>query len=170
MKKNLFHILYFISLCITLTTLTAACEQSEELSINSSVNKEKSQIQNQADVVITNAFIPYRADSQKHFAAYFDLQNLNNQPIEVIDAFSPAFANVSLHETVFSDGMARMQHLEKLGLSSGETIHFKPKGKHVMLMQPQFDFSNMSGIYLILELSDGQKLKYEIDFIKKGNK
>jgi len=76
---------------------------------------------------------------------------------------------VMLHETVFEDGMAKMKHVDTLCIPANESITFKPKAKHVMLMQPLRDLAKMKGVYIIVELDDGQKLKFDIDF-QKNNK
>lgn len=152
-----------IACCIFLM----ACDQTNDKSKAKNSSHIANNEQNKSGLSLKNSYIPYRSDSQKHFAAYFELENTSQKPIKIINAYSPAFAYVMLHETLFEDGMAKMNHLESIDLNKGDTVHFKPKGKHVMLMQARRNLSNMEGIYLILELANGQKLKYEINFRKR---
>ncbi len=154
----------FLASLIATTLVLCACDKvhrPENTPENSNVQQE------QTGLILRNAYIPYRSDQQQHFAAYFDLVNRSDAPLKIINAYSPAFASVMLHETVFEDCMAKMKHIENIPLAPDESVSFKPKGKHVMLMQPQRELSRMSGVFLILELDNSQKLKYEIDFQKK---
>jgi copper(I)-binding protein len=44
------------------------------------------------------------------------------------------FPRVELHTTIFTDGIARMTHLDDLAIPAGETITLAPGGLHVMFM------------------------------------
>ena len=49
---------------------------------------------------------------------------------------SPQFSRVEMHETVFSDGVARMRALPSVTVESNTTMEFKTGGKHLMLFSP----------------------------------
>jgi len=84
---------------------------------------------NQSGLVIKDAYINYRSNEQQHFAAYFIIENQTTSTIEIIDVASPAFNNVMMHNTVIENGIAKMRHIDKLIVSSKESLTFKPKGK-----------------------------------------
>lgn len=150
---------------IVASFLILGCSSDKDTASDSAATKADAE--RTAGLVLVDAYIPYRSDEQQHFAAYFELQNNTDKAVKVVDAYSPAFGMVMLHETVFEDGMAKMKHIDAIDLAANESVLFKPKGKHVMLMQPQRDLSSMEGVYLVLELADGSKEKYGIDFRKK---
>lgn len=44
------------------------------------------------------------------------------------------FPKVMIHETIQQDGVARMQHVERIEIPAGETVELAPGGYHVMFM------------------------------------
>jgi len=42
-----------------------------------------------------------------------------------------------IHDTTFEDGLASMNHLDKLVIPAGQLVELKPLGLHMMLMQPK---------------------------------
>lgn len=44
------------------------------------------------------------------------------------------FPRVELHTTEFTDGVARMMHLDEIPVPAGETVSLEPGGLHVMFM------------------------------------
>lgn len=83
------------------------------------------------DVVITT---PRPGTSMT--AGYLQLANRSDRPIRITSVKSPQFARVEMHETIVSDGVARMRPIESLTVGPGESLRFEPGGRHLMLMQP----------------------------------
>lgn len=73
-------------------------------------------------------------------AGFFTVTNGNSGPDTLLRVESPVALRVELHETSTEGGVMRMRELESgLKLKAGETVVFKPGGKHVMflgLVQP----------------------------------
>lgn len=69
-------------------------------------------------------------------AGYLQLANRSEQPIRITSVSSPQYARVEMHETIVSDGIARMRPVESLTVAPGEALRFEPGGRHLMLMQP----------------------------------
>lgn len=69
-------------------------------------------------------------------AGYLQLTNRSDRPVQITSVTSPQFARVEMHETIVSDGVARMRPIESLTVPPGDTLHFEPGGRHLMLMQP----------------------------------
>lgn len=85
---------------------------------------------------IENAWIRAAPPGATMMAGYFKLKNQGEKTIVVTGTRSPAFADVSLHETVQKEGRARMEELGNVEITPGEKVIFAPGGKHLMLMNP----------------------------------
>jgi len=98
-------------------------------------------------------------------AAYGELTNQTGQDIKLIGAYSPAFKMTEVHETVITDGIARMVHQPELVINNNEKLLFTPGGLHIMLMQPIIDFTigDSIKINLIYQI-DGERVIDEIWF------
>lgn len=69
-------------------------------------------------------------------AGYGRIINACSGPATLVGVRSPAFADVSMHETRVEGGISRMRPLNQLQLSAHQTIELAPGGKHLMLMEP----------------------------------
>ena len=70
---------------------------------------------------------------QHNSAAYITLLNHSTEPRFLISASSEAARLVEIHSSRQSDGMWRMQSLEKLALPVGEKVLLSPGGVHLMV-------------------------------------
>lgn len=83
--------------------------------------------------------------------AYFKLVNDGDDLVTLNGVSSSQFDRAEMHETVVNeDGQASMQPLEKLAVPAGETLSFKPGGRHVMLFSPSQDYAAGDQVELIL--------------------
>jgi copper(I)-binding protein len=90
-------------------------------------------------------------------AGFFTLTNANTGPDTLLRVESPIAARVELHETSTEGGVMRMRELEGgLKLKAGETVVFKPGGKHVMFLG------------LVRPLAIGDKVPATLVFEKAG--
>lgn len=70
-------------------------------------------------------------------AGYMVVRNHGDGMIRLTGAASEAFGRVMIHRSVVEDGRARMEHQAGgVSIAPGETVEFKPRGLHLMLMQP----------------------------------
>lgn len=68
-------------------------------------------------------------------AGFFSVTNNNTGPDVLMAVESPVADVVQLHESSVKDGMMRMEELKGgVPLKAGETVTFKPGGKHVMFI------------------------------------
>ena len=75
----------------------------------------------------------------------------------VVGMSSPNAASVEMHETVITDGQARMQKLDGIDLKAGEEVKLEQGGMHVMVFNPEP--VEAGGTFpLILSLADGETL------------
>ena len=66
-------------------------------------------------------------------AGYVELRNEGKDPMALIRIESPAFSDIELHLSSEEDGVAHMQHVERLDLPPGETVVLAPGGYHLMM-------------------------------------
>lgn len=70
-------------------------------------------------------------------AGFAVLRNPCRADAIIVGASSPAFADVSLHQTRVDNGVSRMRAVMRVPLRAGGTVEFRPGGLHAMLMQPR---------------------------------
>jgi copper(I)-binding protein len=83
-------------------------------------------------------------------------------PVVIVSVSSPAFGEVSLHETRIVDGVSRMRELEQLRITPDGAATFKPGGMHLMLMQPRAPLKEGSKVVVVFKLQDGRELLSEL--------
>ena len=117
---------------------------------------------------VTNAWIPQAPPGASAMAGYFDLKNTGDQPIGVVSVKSDRFGEVSLHQTVVEDGMARMRPLKDVVVEPGKTFTFAPGGNHLMLMDPVSAVAPGEKIAIDIELSNGSMLHTDFEVRAAG--
>lgn len=65
--------------------------------------------------------------------AYLSITNSGPTEEVLLGARSPAAARVELHQTLVSEGMARMRPLAQIAIAPGATVRIVPGGIHLML-------------------------------------
>jgi copper(I)-binding protein len=85
---------------------------------------------------IEHAWIRTAPPGAMMLAGYATLRNSGDAPVAIAGATSADFGEVSLHETVEENGVARMRALGEVTIAPGAQVVFAPGGKHLMLMRP----------------------------------
>jgi len=91
-------------------------------------------------------------------AAYMLLTNRGNDPVTLIAASSPRFAQVMLHQSVEKGDMSQMRMVATLVLPPHQNIAIAPGGYHLMLMSPPTPIVIGEQVEVTLEFSDGEIL------------
>lgn len=91
-------------------------------------------------------------------AGFGTIDNACDTPVTVVSGSSPGFANVSIHETRFEDGMARMRSIPQLVVPAGGSVTLKPGGLHMMLMKPKATPVAGDEVRIDLQLEDGRTI------------
>lgn len=99
--------------------------------------------------------------SMPMMAGFGRIENPCAWPVTIVGASSPAFAEVSLHETRVVDGVSRMRHLPELRVAPEGAAVLKPGGLHLMLMQPRAPLKDGSRVVIEFALKDGGVLRGE---------
>lgn len=95
-------------------------------------------------------------------AAFMRVRNPCRAAVEVVGASSPAFADVSLHETRVDDGVSRMRAVPTIAIGPGQSVELRPGGLHAMLMEPRAPVQVGGQVTVVLELRDGRRLRAEL--------
>jgi copper(I)-binding protein len=91
-------------------------------------------------------------------AGYLTLSNNTAQTITIDRVASPEFESVAMHESVLENGISRMLPLDTVAIPGGESVQFRPGGKHLMLMRPTGDTGSAT-----LEFYFGDALLLTVD-------
>lgn len=97
---------------------------------------------------------------------YATVSNPSKYDIWVTGASSDSFDAVEMHETIEQDGMATMIHLDYIKIESGQTVYFKPGGKHLMLFRPTGSSKVGDAIGFSLHLGNGDKEAFSATVLK----
>jgi len=92
-------------------------------------------------------------------AGFGEFGNACATPAVVVSASSPAFGEVSLHETTQVAGVSRMREVERLPLPAGGKVALAPGGLHLMLMQPKQALVEGASVPVAFQLQDGRVIE-----------
>lgn len=91
-------------------------------------------------------------------AGYARIDNGCPSPVQIVSASSPAFADVSMHETRIENGVSRMRALAALPVAAHASVAFAPGGLHLMLMQPTRPLKAGDQVSIDFSLRDGRRI------------
>jgi len=92
-------------------------------------------------------------------AAYFVIRNDGNSGDRLLSVDSPIAGNAEVHQSMNSDGMMQMAHVEAVNIGPSEQASFQPMGYHVMLL----DLKDRS------QLQDGGQFPLTLHFEQAGD-
>jgi len=95
-------------------------------------------------------------------AGFGRIANACPMPAVIVSASSPAFGEVSIHETRNVDGVNRMRELEQLRIAPDDSATLKPGGLHLMLVQPHAPLKEGSKVVVKFKLQDGREILSEL--------
>lgn len=104
--------------------------------------------------------------SMPMMAGFGRIENRCAAPVAITDVRSPAFGDVSLHETRIVDGVSRMRALPGLRIAPDSAAVLKPGGMHLMLMQPHAPLKEGSRVVVEFTLEGGGVLRGELEVRK----
>ncbi|HEU0195947.1 MAG TPA: copper chaperone PCu(A)C [Nevskiaceae bacterium] len=95
-------------------------------------------------------------------AGYFVLRNTGAQPLQLMGASSPAWAEVSLHRSLESAGESTMMPVASVTVPAHGHVSFAPGGYHLMLMHAATPLKAGNKAQITLKFADGTQLP--VDF------
>ena len=104
-------------------------------------------------------------------AGYMTIQNKSRKEVSIQSISSPAFEDVSWHETFVSEeGIARMRMKKKATVipAFGEVV-LKKGGQHLMLYAALKELEKESEIDLIFKLRSGLEQSFPVKIIRTKN-
>lgn len=101
-------------------------------------------------------------------AGFGRIENPCPQPVAVVSASSPAFGDVSIHESRVVDGVNRMRELGELPVAAKSSATLAPGGLHLMLMRPAAPLKEGDKVAVIFKLKDGREVSAELMAKKTG--
>ncbi|MHB8447973.1 MAG: copper chaperone PCu(A)C [Rudaea sp.] len=88
-------------------------------------------------------------------AGYATLRNDGDAPVVVTGASSADFGAVSLHESVYENGVERMRPLADVTIAPGASVNFAPGGKHFMLMDGKRELKSGDTVKIHISTKSG---------------
>ncbi len=99
-------------------------------------------------------------------AGFGRIENHCPAPATIVDASSPAFGSVQIHETRIVDGVNRMRPVPELRIAVDGSAFLQPGGMHLMLMQPRAPLKAGDKVEVRFELAGGGELTGEFEVRK----
>jgi hypothetical protein len=81
---------------------------------------------------------------------YVTIVNASDQVVNLLQASSADYADVSLHQTVITNGMSTMRPMQRIRIAPKSTLQFEGSGYHLMLQHPTH--SIIPGAHVVLTL------------------
>lgn len=94
-------------------------------------------------------------------AAFMELHNAGEAPVDVVEADAPGFEAVELHRSFNEDGMHRMVRQDRISVPAGESVALAPGGLHIMLIGPEAALAEGERIAIELRFDDGSSQTVE---------
>ena len=115
---------------------------------------------------IKDAWVRAAPPNARIMVGYATVNNPSEYDIWVTGASSDSFDAVEIHETIEQDGMASMIHLDHIKIEPGQTVHFQPGGKHLMLFRPTGPSKPGDSIGFQLQLGNGDREAFSATVLK----
>jgi copper(I)-binding protein len=91
-------------------------------------------------------------------AGYVTLTNKGPTTLELVGASSPDYEEVSMHQTLESQGMSEMRPVASLVLKPLATVRFAEGGYHLMLMHAKRQLHPRDRVEIVFRFSDGRTM------------
>ena len=133
---------HFLSFIISLFIIYSCSESNNFLELN-----------------IENAYAKKPPEGNNEVAAYMSLTNATDESISVNGIFCFGSKASFLHDQRINpdSGMIYMNKINSLIINPRDTVHFKPGGKHVMIMGVYVDLEIKKVISCFLSSKKGKK-------------
>jgi len=94
---------------------------------------------------------------------YLTVVNSSDHRVSLLQASSPAYAQISLHQTRMSSGMTEMVPLTRLDIAPNSTLRFESAGYHLMLERPTRTIVPGDHVTVALRFDSGHSITVTFD-------
>lgn len=94
---------------------------------------------------------------------YFVVRNTGAAAVELVGVSSSAYGMTMLHQTVARNGMARMEHVDKVQVPAQGELVFKPGSYHAMLEKPTSELAVGQFVPLVFQFQGGGQLQAQCE-------
>lgn len=108
-------------------------------------------------VMVDDAWVREAPPGAKALAGYLKLHNHGDKERVLVEAESPAFAHIMLHQTVIEGEMSRMIHLNEITIPANGIISFEPNSYHLMMMNPKQPLRAGDRVSVVLRFKNGEE-------------
>ncbi len=106
-------------------------------------------------LAVQNAWIREAPPGASMMAAYLTIDNGSDQDNALVGVSSPTFPRIMMHRSETVDGIARMQHVERIALPAHGSVELAPGGYHLMMATPDPQPVAGERVALTLHFADG---------------
>lgn len=92
----------------------------------------------------------------KATAAYLTLHNMGSTPVTIQSLSSPKAKSVEAHQTIVTDGVARMRPITPFTIAPNDQQAFEPDSDHIMIMGLTAPLQPDQAFPLVIQFADGQ--------------
>lgn len=110
------------------------------------------------DIQIRNPWVQAAPPNAKVLAAYLEIHNSGKKPWTLISVSSPAFDQVSIHQSMMHGDMVHMEQIKELSIPAQGSVTLKPGGLHLMLMEAKKPLKAGDQVSLTLVFKSGKKI------------
>ena len=104
----------------------------------------------------------HAADVGGTSAAYFHIDNRGDSDVTITSARTAAAMTVEFHQTIVEEDIARMEPVTALTIPAGETLHLRPGGMHIMLIDLMDDLTAGSTVSIELVFDSGDVIALDL--------
>lgn len=114
---------------------------------------------------VSDARVRVPIPGQDKTVGYFTARNAGAEELVLTGAYSDAVRAIEMHVTLRDGDMVRMRRLPEVVIAPGETVHFEPGGRHLML----FGVSELpEPVEIVLQQRNGTEVRLPFRVITIG--
>lgn len=110
------------------------------------------------DIQISDPWVQAAPPNVKVMAAYLEIHNSGKKPATLISVSSPAFDQVSIHQSMMHGEMMHMEQIEELSIPAQGSVTLKPGGLHLMLTDAKKPLKAGDQVPMMLVFKNGKKI------------
>jgi periplasmic copper chaperone A len=124
--------------------------------------RAEARVYEKGPVVVSHPWARATAPGARTGAAYLKIESAPGAKDRLIGARSPVAEAVEVHETIVTDGIARMRRVEAIEIAPGRPADLAPGGAHLMLMGLKSPLKKGDSFPLILTFAQAGEVALEV--------